>query len=129
MISINKAILDDLLIQAKENERQRINIDLRNSSDDKSQRMLNALIPGTELSIHRHMTTSETVILIQGNIDEIFYDDEKNEIERFHLNLASGNYGIQIPAGMWHTIEVFEPSVIIEMKDGQYIPITPKDIL
>ena len=129
MISINKAILDDLLIQAKENERQRINIDLRNSSDDKSQRMLNALIPGTELSIHRHMTTSETVILLQGNIDEIFYDDEKNEIERFHLNLASGNYGIQIPAGMWHTIEVFEPSVIIEMKDGQYIPITPKDIL
>lgn len=106
-----------------------MNLDLRDSSEDSSQRMLNALEPETVLPIHRHRDTSETVVLLRGCMDEIFYDEEKVETVRFRLDPREGQYGISIPAGQWHGIEVYEPSVIIEMKNGPYRPIDQDDIL
>lgn len=127
-MEINDKLLDELLAQAGTNERRRINLDLRNGEGDTSQRMLNALLPGTHVPIHRHTKTIETVILLRGHITELFYDEKGVEYARHELNPASGIYGVQVPAGMWHTLIVHEPSVIIEMKDGAYVPITMDDI-
>lgn len=126
---IDESLLDNLLEAARQNPRKRMNLDLRNSSEDGSQRMLNALEPDTVLPIHRHRSSSETVVLLRGRMDEIFYDDEKREIARFRLNPQEGRYGLNIPAGQWHGIEVLEPTVIIEMKDGRYAPLSPEDVL
>ena len=127
-MEINDKLLDELLAQAGTNEWRRINLDLRNGEGDTSQRMLNALLPGTHVPIHRHTKTIETVILLRGYITELFYDEKGVECARHELNPASGIYGVQVPAGMWHTLIVHEPSVIIEMKDGAYVPITMDDI-
>lgn len=126
---INESLLDNLQKEARQNPRKRMNLDLRNSSEDGSQRMLNALEPDTILPIHRHCSSSETVVLLRGCMDEIFYDDEKRETARFRLNPREGRYGLNIPAGQWHGIEVLEPTVIIEMKDGPYTPLLPEDVL
>ncbi len=126
---LDESLLDDLQKEARQSVRKRMNLDLRNSSEDGSQRMLNALEPDTVLPIHRHRSSSETVVLLRGCMDEIFYDDEKREIARFRLNPKEGRYGLSIPAGQWHGIEVHEPSVIIEMKDGSYRPISQEDVL
>ena len=126
---LDESLLDDLQKEARLNVRKRMNLDLRNSSEDGSQRMLNALEPDTILPIHRHCHTSETVVILQGCMDEIFYDDEKRETARFRLNPRDGRYGLNIPAGQWHGIEVLEPTVIIEMKDGPYAPLSPEDVL
>ena len=125
----DESLLDNLQEEARQNPRKRMNLDLRNSSEDGSQRMLNALEPDTILPIHRHRDTSETVVLLRGSMDEIFYDDEKKEIARFRLNPREGRYGLSIPAGQWHGIEVLEPTVIIEVKDGPYQPISQEDVL
>ena len=127
-MEINDKLLDEQLAQAGTNERRRINLDLRNGEGDTSQRMLNALLPGTHVPIHRHTKTIETVILLRGHITELFYGEKSVECARHELNPASGIYGVQVPAGMWHTLIVHEPSVIIEMKDGAYVPITMDDI-
>lgn len=127
-MEINKNLLDSLFTQAEENPRLRQNFDLRTSSADTSQRMLNALQPGTHVPIHRHTTTSETVILLRGHVTELFYNEKGVECGRYELNPAKGVYGVQVPAGMWHTLVVHEPSVIIEMKDGAYVPLTMDDI-
>ena len=95
-------------------------MDMRNSCADASQRMLNALLPGTKVDIHRHLMSAESVICLCGRLDEVLYDDNGNEIGRIHISPADGLYGCQIPAGAWHTVEVFEPSVIFEAKDGRY---------
>lgn len=126
---LDEFLLDDLQEAARQNPRKRMNLDLRNSSEDGSQRMLNALEPDTILPIHRHCSTSETVVLLRGCMDEIFYDDEKRETARFRLNPREGRYGLNIPAGQWHGIEVLEPTVIMEMKDGPYTPLSPEDVL
>lgn len=126
---LDEFLLDDLQEAARQNPRKRMNLDLRNSSEDGSQRMLNALEPDTVLPIHRHRHTSETVVILQGCMDEIFYDDEKRETARFRLKPRDGRYGLNIPAGQWHGIEVLEPTVIIEMKDGPYAPLSPEDVL
>lgn len=120
MTQINKPLLDNLLAQASENPRLRQNYDLRTSPEDHSQRMLNALQPGTQVAIHRHPKSTENVILLCGKIVEIYYDDNGAETSRFTLDPTEGNYGCVIPAGVWHTIEVLEPSVIYEAKDGRY---------
>ena len=112
--------IDGLLKEAEGNPRLRTNVDLRNSGADGSQRMLNALLPGTKVDIHRHLASSESVICICGRLDEVFYDDNGKETGRIRLSPAEGRYGCQVPAGVWHTVEVFEPSVIIEAKDGRY---------
>ena len=129
MLSIDKTFIIKLLSDAEHNSRRRQNYDLRNSDSDTSQRMLNSLIPDTKIPIHRHMSTSETFILIKGHVSEVFYDDEGNETERIELNPDIEMYGVQIPAGVWHTLIVHEASIIMEVKDGAYAPIGTKDIL
>ena len=128
-MTIDKRLLEQLLAEAASSPRLRKSFDLRDSAQDQSQRMLNALMPGTELPIHRHTDSSETVMLLCGCMDEIYYDDYKSEIARIHLDKKQGVYGVQIPQGQWHTIEVFEPSVILETKNGPYHPLSPDDIL
>lgn len=117
---IDKELLNSLIAKAESNERKRINYDLRTSSNDGGQRMLNALLPGTIVPIHRHPMSNENVLLLVGKMDEVIYDNDGNEIERIHLDPANGNYGCVVPQGAWHTVEVFEPSVIYEAKDGKY---------
>lgn len=119
-MKINKELLDNLFEQAKENPRLRQNYDLRTSSADTSQRMLNALLPGTVVPIHRHPQSTENVFLLCGKIVEVICDENGNEKERIHLDPTVGNYGCVVPQGAWHTVEVLEPSVIYEAKDGKY---------
>ena len=143
-MEINKKMLETLFAEAKENSRLRQNFDLRTSSADTSQRMLNVLLPDTKVPIHRHEDTTETVICLCGKLDEVIYEeivsyendtigfpkgmDAQNvsrkvsyqEVQRIHLNPAEAKYGCQIPKGAWHTVEVIEPSVIFEAKDGAY---------
>lgn len=119
-MKIDKEFIDSLLGQAEESPRRRMNFDMRTSPEDTSQRMLNALLPGTAVPIHRHHSSTETVILLRGSLDEIFYDVNANETGRVHLDPETGKYGCQVPAGVWHTVEVHAPSVIFEAKDGAY---------
>ena len=119
-MEINKDFLGKLFEQAVENPRLRQNFDLRTSSADNSQRMLNALLPGTVVPVHRHPHSNENVILLCGKLVEVFCDDDGNETERIHLDPIVGNYGCVVPPGVWHTVEVLEPSVIYEAKDGKY---------
>ena len=120
----NQAFLNELLAKAEESPRLRMNYDLRTSSADTSQRMLNALLPGTEVPIHRHESTSETVVCLCGRLEEMIYEEMPDgtfqEVSRNLLCPSEGKYGIQIPVGAWHTICVLEPSVIFEAKDGAY---------
>ena len=144
-MEINKQLLEALFAEAKENPRLRQNFDLRTSPADTSQRMLNALLPGTVVPIHRHEDTTETVICLCGKLDEVIYEEvisyEKDtddfqkgrnvqdvarkveylEVQRIQLNPTETKYGCQIPKGAWHTVEVIEPSVIFEAKDGAYV--------
>lgn len=135
--------LDGLLQQAKESPRLRQNYDLRNSSEDTSQRMLNALQPGTQVPIHKHEATAETVVCLRGKLEEIIYEevveyikdnDAKSfdggdmmrkvsyrETGRYLLSPTEGNHGMQIPPNTWHSINVIEPAIIFEAKDGKYI--------
>ena len=119
-MEINKDFLGKLFEQAVVNPRLRQDSDLRTSANDNSQRLLNALLPGTVLPIHRHPQSTENVFLLCGKIVEVIYDENGNEIERIHLDPAVGNYGCVVPQGAWHTVEVLEPSVIYESKDGKY---------
>ena len=120
IMEINKDFLGKLFEQAVVNPRLRQNLDLRTSTNDNSQRMLNALLPGTVVPIHRHPQSTENVFLLCGKIVEVICDESGNEIERIHLDPMVGNYGCVIPQGAWHTVEVLEPSVIYESKDGKY---------
>ena len=127
-MTINKELIEKLLEEAKGNPRLRTNLDLRTSAEDGSQRMLNAMLPGTEVAIHRHPMSNENVILITGRLDEVLYEEVTSadgkvtlrESERIHLCPQDGAYGCQVPKGVWHTVEVLEPSVIYEGKDKKY---------
>lgn len=120
--------LEKLLAAAKESPRLRQHYDLRNSESDGSQRMLNALMPETEVPVHRHETTAETVICLTGRLEVILMEKLPDEmglvcyrvLSEHLLCPAEGKYGMQIPAGTWHTMEAIEPSVIFEAKDGAY---------
>ena len=118
-MTIDEKFLKQLFNQAVVNPRLRVNYDLRTSPEDGSQRMLNALLPGTRVPRHRHPYSSESVVVC-GAMDEILYDDSGAETERIHLGPALGNYGCQVPAGVWHSVEVFEPTLIFEAKDGRF---------
>jgi len=123
-------ILDKLSADAKANERLRMNLDMRTSSADQSQRMLNALEPGTEVPIHRHPQTTETVILLRGSIKEIFYDSEGNVTDSYLLQAGKEPSAMSIPAGIWHTVECMEPGTILfEAKDGAFVPRCDDDIM
>ena len=119
MIQIDKKLISNLFEKALTNPRLRHSFDLRNPTD-RGQRMLNALLPGTVVPVHRHPQSNENVFLSCGKLVEIIYDENGNEIERIHLDPTVGNYGCVVPQGAWHTVEVLEPSVIYEAKDGKY---------
>lgn len=126
---IDNNVLNQIKSIAKESPRLRMNYNLHDSLDAKAQRLINVLLPGTILPIHRHPHTAETYIILQGKMFVVFYDDMGSQFERFLLDSAIGNYGVQIPAGQWHGIEIIEPSAIFEVKDGPYQPIQKEDIL
>ena len=128
-MKIDKRLLDTVLAQAAESPRLRMNYYFHESLDSKAQRLLNALLPGTVLPVHRHRFTSETYVLLQGKMKVTFYDDNGEKIEEYLLDVTTGDYGLQIPRGVWHGIEVIEPTVIFEVKDGPYTPLTSDDIL
>ena len=120
MIKIDNILIEDIFAKANESDRKRMNYDLRTSSNDGSQRMLNALLPGSIVPIHRHPHSNENVLLLCGKLVEVIYDTDGNETERIHLDPSMGNFGCVVPAGAWHSVEVLEPSVIYEAKDGKY---------
>ena len=127
---LDTKFLDELTEKAKESPRLRMNYNLHDSLDSKAQRLFNGLEPGTVLPTHRHVETSETYILIRGALRVTSLDDNKNVIESVELNLNRGMFGFQIPANTWHKVEVMESgTVIFEVKDGPYTPLTEKDIL
>ena len=129
-MKITLDLLDKLTEEAKKSPRLRMNYDLRNSADDKSQRMLNAIEPGSPLPVHRHVKSSETVIVLRGRLREIFYDDSGQVTEMIDMYPGGPEPVLQIPQGQWHTVEVAESgTVIIEMKDGPYEPLGPEDVL
>lgn len=130
-MKITQALLDDLTAKAKESPRLRMNMDLRDSAEDTSQRMLNAIEPGSPLPIHRHQNTSETVICLRGRLVEEFYDDlERTCTERIELSPNGPVVALNIPAGQWHTVQALESgTVILEMKNGKYEPLSDVDIL
>jgi cupin fold WbuC family metalloprotein len=129
-MKITQALLDDLTAQAKASPRLRMNYDLRNSSADQSQRMLNAIEPGSPLPIHRHMKSLETVVCLRGRLVEDFYDESGVVTESIELAPGSSVVAVNIPIGQWHTVRVLESgTVIMEVKDGAYEPIGPEDIL
>ena len=130
-MKITQTILDELTAKAKESPRLRMNLDLRDSAEDTSQRMLNAIEPGSPLPIHRHQNTSETVVCMRGRLVEEFYDDlERTCTERIELSPNGPVVALNIPAGQWHTVQALESgTVILEMKNGKYEPISDVDIL
>ena len=128
---INQAILDSLTEQAKASPRLRMNLDLRNGEGDTSQRMLNAIEPGSPLPIHRHQKTSETVVCLRGRLVWEFYDElERMCTETVELSPNGPVVALNIPAGQWHTVKALESgSCILEMKNGAYEPLSDADIL
>ena len=130
-MKITQALLDKLTEQAKASPRLRMNLDLRNSAEDLSQRMLNAIEPGSPLPIHRHQKSSETVVCLRGRLVEEFYDElERTCTESIELCPNGPSVAVNIPAGQWHTVRALESgTVIMEVKDGPYEPIQDVDIL
>ena len=125
---IDQSILDDLTAQAKASPRLRMNMDLRNSPEDQSQRMLNAIEPGTVLPIHRHRASSETVVCLRGHFEEYFYDSEGRLTDT--IDMVPGGTVINIPIGQWHNLKSLESgTVLMEAKDGPYVPLEEDDIL
>ena len=127
---ISQALLDKLTEEAKASPRLRMNLDLRNSAEDLSQRMLNAIEPGSPLPIHRHRKTSETVVCLRGRLVEEFYSETGELIDTIELSPNSAVVALNIPIGQWHTVQALESgTVILEMKEGKYEPTGPEDIL
>ena len=127
---INKELLDTLTAQAKANPRLRQHLDLRNTPDDKSQRILNAMEPGTVLPIHRHPRSSETIVMLRGKGRWNYYDDEGNLKESFLIEADGDIRGISVPKGQWHNSDNFETgTIILECKDGVWEPLPINDIL
>jgi len=127
---IDENLLDKVSKEAQENARLRKNYNFHTSLEAKSQRMLNAMQPGTVLPVHRHRYTAETYVLLKGSLRVLFYNDKGEITETAILNPGNGIYGINIPVGQWHTIEVLEPdTVIFETKDGPYAPLVDEDMM
>lgn len=127
---INRKFLDELTEKAAESPRLRMNYDMRTTSEDSSQRMFNALEPGTELPVHRHCGSSETVVVVRGKIEQQFFDNEGNIIESIIAAPCSDIVAVNVPVGAWHrTIALEHGTVIFESKDGRYAPLTEEDIL
>ena len=127
---IDAYLLDLISEQAKTSPRLRMNYNFHETLDAKTQRLLNAMEPGTKLPIHRHQTTPETYIVLKGSLKVLLYSDNHELISTIEVDPKKGVFGVNLPAGQWHTIEVLETgTVIFEVKDGPYQPISDKDIL
>lgn len=128
-MKIDNQLLDTLSEQAKASPRLRMNLDLRNGPEDSSQRMLNALEPGTVLPIHRHLGSSETVVILRGKIRWIFYDENGAETERVVLDADGDLRMLIVEKDRWHSLECLESgSVLFESKDGAYRPLGEGEI-
>lgn len=129
-MKINQEVLDRLSDEAAHSPRLRMALDMRNSTDDTSQRMLNAMEPGTVVPIHRHVSSNESLFVIRGRACEILYDDNGNETERIEMSPGTDCVGINVPRGRFHSIISLESgTVIFEAKDGPYTPLSADDIL
>jgi cupin fold WbuC family metalloprotein len=127
---INTELLNDVTEKAKMSSRLRMNFNFHESLDAKAQRLLNAMEPGTKMPAHRHLNTRETYVLLRGRLKVLFYNDNCELVETVFLDPKAGDFGIDIPEGQWHSIEVLESgTVIFEVKDGPYSPLTEDDIL
>ena len=127
---IDNILLDKLTAQAQASPRLRMNLDLRNSDADSSQRMLNAIEPGSVVPVHRHRGSSETVVVLRGRVVEEYYTSDGVCSDSFELAAGGPICALNIPAGQWHTLRALDPgTVILEMKDGPYEPIQECDIL
>lgn len=125
---ITKEILDNLSEQAKESPRLRMAMDLRNSPEDGSQRMLNALEPGTVMPIHRHLASNETCVCIRGHFEEYFYDEKGNITET--IDMEPGGTVLNIEKGQWHSLKCLESgTILLEAKDGGYRPLTSDEVM
>lgn len=125
---ITKVILDELTAQAKDDQRLRQSMDLRNSPEDLSQRMLNALEPGTVMPIHRHKGSSETCVCIRGHFEEYFYDENGKLTDT--IDMVPGEVVLNIEAGQWHSLKCLESgTILLEAKDGAYRPLEPDEVL
>ena len=124
---IDDRVLEGLVERAKGSERLRMNLDLRNSEGDGSQRMLNAIEPGTVMPIHRHLGSSETVVCVRGHFEELFYDERGELVET--VDMVPGGNVVNIPAGQWHSLRSLESgTVLLEAKDGGYAPLAAEEI-
>ncbi len=124
------AILAELTAQAKASPRLRMNLDLRNTPDDQSQRMLNALEPGTVMPIHRHRHTSETVVVLRGKVKWLYYNDKGELTDTILVEAGGVICGLSVPMGQWHSLECLESgSVILECKDGAWEAMKEEDVL
>ena len=127
---IDQKLPDSLTAQAKVSPRLRMNLDLRNTPADQSQRMLNALEPGTVMHIHRHRTTSETVVVLRGKVKWLYYNDQGELTDTILVEANADICGLSIPQGQWHSIECLESgSVILETKDGPWEAIKEEDMM
>lgn len=130
ILKIDNALLDQISESAKSSPRLRMNYNLHDSPDAPAQRLMNALEPGTILPVHRHKHTDETYIVLRGAIRVLFYNDNGELIDKFLLDPCDGEYGVNIPAGTFHTLEVLSKgTVIFEVKEGKYTPVEPEDML
>ena len=124
---ITNDILDELSAKAKASERLRCNLDLRNSAEDQSQRILNALEPGTIMPIHRHKGSSETCVCVRGHFEEYFYDEKGVLTET--IDMVPGGVVLNIEKGQWHSLRCLESgTILLEAKDGPYAPLAPDEI-
>ena len=130
-MKITQILLDSLTEQAKASPRLRMNMDLRNGPKDKSQRMLNAIEPGSPMPIHRHQKTSETVVCLRGRLVWEYYDElERICTERIEISPNGPVVALNVPQGQWHTVKALESgSVILECKEGVYEPLRACDVL
>ncbi len=129
-MKITQECLDHLTAQAKSSERLRMSLDLRTSDADQSQRLLNAVEPGTSIPIHRHCISTETVVIVRGCLVERFYDDTGKITDEILMEVGGSCPVLQIPKGQWHDIDVLESGTIIfEAKDGAYAPLSAKDLM
>ena len=129
-MKITQELLDELTAQAKASPRLRMNMDLRNSPEDQSQRMLNAIEPGSEVPVHRHRLSSETVVCLRGRLVEEYYDEAGRVVDSIELTPGGPVVALNIPAGQWHTVRSLESgTVILEVKDGPYVPLAEEDVL
>lgn len=126
---IDEKLIEGVFHEAEQSPRRRAVYCFHESTSDNAQRLLNVMLPGTEVPIHRHANKSETYILIKGRVEVLYYNSKREVVEVFLLDRDAQNYGLHIPKMQWHTVHVIEPSVIFEVSDGPYTPLDNKDIL